>query len=101
MQQKVFMRTTSVIAIMPATCLLHYLLCTMHHNDLYCPITKATATAGVAYFNFNNLKYFVSKIYIFIQFVFTSCNFHSAESRITELVINKTTNTTYRKVVFC
>jgi len=109
MQHKVLMRTTSVIAIVPATCLLHYLLCTMQQNDLYCPTLKATATASVAYFNFNNLKYSVSKIYTFIQFVFSSCciyiyicvcNFHSVESRITEIMINDAT-TTYKKLVFC
>lgn len=99
MQQDVSMTTTvtSVIVIMPAACLLHYLLCTMQQNDLYCPVMKATATASVVHFNFNNSKYSVQNLYIHNScslHAVCMCNFHSVESIITEHVIDVATTTT-------
>jgi hypothetical protein len=64
------MITVSVIEILPPACQSHLLLHMLPQTDLHCLVTAHCDS--VLYFNFNNLKYSVYKIYIFICFV---CSF--------------------------
>jgi hypothetical protein len=53
----------SPVEIPPVACSLLFLLPLLQQTDWHCPVTECIVTVTVLYLNFNNLKYYVHKIY--------------------------------------